>query len=68
MTEIGSKSIHLKKMLDLMIPNKFMCYSTFKNRYELHSNKKYDVKSNGFYVLNGNEEIFTIEKKEIKKL
>lgn len=58
------KSQEMLRLLPLQIPH-FSCLGTFKNRYELKTNPRYTIKSNGVYAISGNEEIFTLETKNI---
>lgn len=62
-TDVGEKTQTLKKLLKLFIPDRFMCLATFVARYNLQQDKKYDLMSNGFYTVNGQEEVFTLRKK-----
>ena len=62
-TDVISKTKNLIMLIRLGLPDKILCLSSFKQRYQLKENKKFKLEGCGVYTINETEEeAFCIKK------
>lgn len=60
--DINEKNKNLLALIKLNLKNKIVCFATFKQRFSLLSEHKYELEQEGLYSINGsNEEVFYVK-------
>lgn len=59
--DLSEKSEKLMAVVNLNVENKILCLSTFKNRYVITKNPKYEIDSHGVYNIIQKEDVFFLK-------